>query len=157
MAEHVLSARHPLLGTANILLLAVPDGWRVLDGPSRPEVDRWTQRDDLRWMSEGRATYRLVEAAPGAPGLARAEVELRITASPAAGEAHAVRPRHTAVRRGLLPRREVPAAEVEIDCPFTGRRLQLLLVPSLRGGRPTARPEDLEQLVRAMLEGLRCH
>lgn len=157
MREHLLSARHALLGTTNILILAVPDGWRVLDGPSQPEVDRWTQRGDLRWMSQGHAVYRLAWVAPDAPGFARAEVELRLTATPTPGATHGVRHRFTTVRRRLLPRREVPAAEVEIDCPETGRRLRLELSPALRGSRPTASAEDLEQLVKVMLEGLRCH
>lgn len=157
MREHLLSARHAVLGTTNILILAVPDGWRVLDGPSQPEVDRWTQRGDLRWMSQGHAFYRLAWVAPDAPDLARAEVEVRLTATPSAPDVHDVRHRFTTVRRGLLPRREVPAAEVEIDCPFTGRRLRLELSPAMRGNRPTARPEDLQRLVHTMLEGLRCH
>lgn len=157
MREHLLSARHPLLGTTNILILAVPDGWRVLDGPAQPEVDRWTEREDLRWMSQGHAYYRLAAVAPEAPHLARAEVEVRLTATPSAAGAHGVRHRFTTVRRGLLPRREVPAAEVEVDCPPTARRLRLLLAPALRGGKPAAGPEDLQRLVDVMLEGLRCH
>ncbi|BAD39664.1 hypothetical protein [Symbiobacterium thermophilum] len=157
MREQLLAARNLVMGTTNILLLAVPDGWRVLEGPSQPEIDRWSERADQRWMSEGRATYRLVAVAPEAPEFARAEVELRLTATPSAPDVHDVRHRFTTVRRGLLPRREVPAAEVEIDCPFTGRRLRLELSPAMRGNRPTARPEDLQRLVHTMLEGLRCH
>lgn len=157
MREQLLAARNLVMGTTNILLLAVPDGWRVLEGPSQPEIDRWSERADQRWMSEGRATYRLVEVAPDAPDLARAEVELRLTATPGSSGEHAVRHGHTTVRRGVLPRREVPAAQVEIDCPHTRRRLRLVLSPALRGGSPTARREDLERLVNVMLAGLRCH
>lgn len=157
MREQLLAARNLVMGTTNILLLAVPDGWRVLEGPSQPEIDRWSERVDQRWMSEGRATYRLVAVAPEAPEFARAEVELRLTASPGSSGEHAVRHGYTTVRRGLLRRREVPAAQVEIDCPPTRRRLQLTLVPALRDGTPAAGQEDLQQLVDVMLEGLRCH
>ncbi|MEW8979851.1 MAG: hypothetical protein AB2385_15785 [Symbiobacterium sp.] len=158
MREQLLSARNLLLGTTNILLLAVPEGWRVLDGPAAPEVDRWSERENRRWMSQGQASYRLAWVAPSAPGLARAEVELRIVASPLpAGVPHAVRRRYVTLRRGLLPRREVPAAVVEVDCPLTERRLRLELVPALRREGLAAGQDDLEQLVRALLEGLRCH
>lgn len=156
--EQLLAAHHLIMGTTNILTVSLPEGWRLTDGHAAPEVDRWTEYRGCRWMSQGRAPYRLVEPHPGQPGLVRAEVELLVTAAPlerAAGHNAAVT--HTTVKRGLLRQREVPSALLTLECPQTGRRLMLELVAGLRGGAPTAAAEDLDRLLNAMAAGLSCH
>lgn len=175
MRQRLLAANNLVMGTANILLIAVPDTWRVADGYATPEVDRWSEFRERRWMMDGHAPYRLVEPHPEADGVVRAEVELLIQAVPL--KSPAVRPRlasvaevqqvelsgHQAevtfgtVRRGLFPPRTVPALHIGMACPATGRRLTLDLNAALRGSSPAATEEDLAALLEALKAGLGCH
>jgi hypothetical protein len=156
MKQQLLAANHFVMGTTNILMIALPDTWRLLDGYAAPEVDRWSECGERRWMSQGRAPYRLIEPHPEHPGLVRAEVELMITATPGAG-GHEVRHAFTAARRGLLRRTEVPALHLEVGCPETGRRLRLEFSAAVRDGTPAADRADLERLLEALTTGMACH
>jgi hypothetical protein len=180
MGEQLLAARNALIGTTNILLIRLPEGWRLIEGYGAPEIDRWTEYREARWMSQGHAVYRLIQPHPGDRGLVRCEVELSVLASPLGGPAPAAAARHGlaetlgsevcmvgghegfclhgTVRRGLLPRRTVPALVLEWSCTQTGRSLRVMLngIPR-REALSSARAEDLETLARGLTEMLRCH
>lgn len=85
MAAQLLAANNVLLGTTNLLITGLPDGWQLVEGYAHPEVDAWSEYGDVRWVSRGHGVYRLVEPHPGRPGLVRCEVELTVSAVPAAG------------------------------------------------------------------------
>lgn len=157
MHEQLLAADNLVMGTTNILVIAVPEGWRIINGHAAPEVDGWSEYRERRWMSQGQAPYRLVEPHPDQPGMVRSEVELVISAKPTHASDHSTRHTFGTVKRGFLPRRDVPALRLQVDCPQTGRRIQLDLQSSIRNGMPTAAREDLERLLKVLTEGLRCH
>lgn len=166
---HVLACRNLVLGTCNLLVLAVPAGWRVLDGLFPPEVDAWTLHGSVNWATAGQGAWRVaVPPGPGRPAPALVELTLRLTpaaagAAPADPAGALARTRaagsltaagHPArwalgeVRRGLL-RRPRPALAAGVVCPHTRRRLDLLL--------EGAGPADLQELWSALAAGLACH
>jgi hypothetical protein len=177
MAEQLLAARNPLIGTTNILLIGLPDGWRLLEGYGAPEIDLWTEYRERRWMSRGHAVYRLVEPHPGRPGLVRCEVELAVEATPLEGTAaggrtamaavgvpvackvggHEGKCLYGTVRRGLFPRRTVPALVLEWTCPQTRRRIRIALNAVPRRAAATAEVADLERVVAALVAAVKCH
>lgn len=177
MREQLLAANHFLMGTTNIVLLPLPSGWRIFDsGPTGPEVDQWTETAECRWMSEGYARYNLVRPHPEQPGLVRTEIELTIRARPAAAppppgprfaagantgtvmlNGHAAAYSVGTVRRGLVPRREVPALHLLLTCPETARHLQLEMTAGYREGLPSATQADLLEVLETLASGFRCH
>ncbi|MGE5675172.1 MAG: hypothetical protein ACM3XM_15085 [Mycobacterium leprae] len=179
MREQLLAADNFVMGTTNILLIALPDGWRMLEGHAAPEVERWSTYRDRRWMLEGRAPYRLVRPHPDKPQLVAAEVELCITAKSASGRyprgnrldyketgqvavgEHKGQYRLGTIRRGgllgLLPGMAVPALHLDLLCFETGRRIHLELNALRRGHEPTATESDLRALLRALQDSFRCH
>ncbi|HEY8394269.1 MAG TPA: hypothetical protein VIK92_05700 [Thermaerobacter sp.] len=166
---HLLAVRSLVFGTCNLLVIGVPDGWKVVDGPFPPEVDRWFVLDGVNWAVAGRGHWRLagpvtgerghrpvvdasLELRPAAPGHPPADPALslaRVTASGTRpmGE-HAARWALGEVRRGF-PRRARPALAVTIACEATRRHLRLLL--------EGPDPGDLESLLPALDAGIRCH
>lgn len=176
MREQLLAANNFVMGTTNILIITLPDSWRMLEGHSAPEVDLWSEYRERRWMRKGQATYRLVQPHPEEPGLVRGEVELLVTAVPA--ERSAVRPArrvrftrsgqiqiggHEAryqfgtVRHGLIHAREVATLHLEFVCDRTARRLHLELSALGQAQEPAAAEAQLEELLVALAEGVRCH
>ncbi|MFO7172545.1 MAG: hypothetical protein DIU70_006220 [Bacillota bacterium] len=86
MELHLLAARQFLLGTCNLMLLPLPPGWRLVDGPAPPEVDRWLRRDGVAWAVAGRGSYRvLVAGEAGQPGQALS-LEVRVEGRPREGK-----------------------------------------------------------------------
>lgn len=186
MRAQLLAAENALIGPTNILLIGLPDAWRVARGYAEPELDQWREHAGSRWMSRGMAPYRLVEPHRERPHLVRAEVDFEIRARPVRARqrqpegqpeqtpplgrlvatdevgtvslaGHEARFAFGRVRLGLFPRREVPALQVMFTCPESGRHLRLVWNASLRDGRVTAGREDLAALLRALSEGIRCH
>lgn len=173
MHEQLLAARNSLMGTTNILLIGLPDNWRLIEGHAQPEVDRWTEYQDRRWMSQGHGLYRLVEPHPAHHGLVRCEVELVVTAwpqgkGPGAPAQLAVTGRQTAcgheasvrsgtLKRGFWPRLTVPAMTAEWSCAQTARQIRLVLqaVPMKNG--PSASSADLENLLAELVAAVQCH
>lgn len=171
MKPHVLAARSVVFGTCNLVVLPVPEGWRVADGIAPPEVDGWRLRGDVSWATDGRGSYRLVGPERGGvveaslrfrpvregelPGGAGAEPARRAARGPMArvdvsGEVevagHTARWTLGAVRRGL-PRRFVPALALSYVCSQTGRHVELLLEGEA----------DLRPWLETLASGLRCH
>jgi len=175
LREQLLAANNLLIGTTNLLLIGVPDTWCVAQGHAGPEVERWTQYRDRRWMTLGQAPYRLVDPHPQTPSLVRAEVELLVVARPAeaapsdgrllhpgeAGEVelagHQAHFTYGSVMRGFLRGREVPALQVAWTCPRTCRHILLEYSASFVDGGPTATLADLAVLLQAQVAGVRCH
>ncbi|HYG60894.1 MAG TPA: hypothetical protein VD902_22680 [Symbiobacteriaceae bacterium] len=164
MGSQLLAANNMLIGTTNMLVTGLPEGWRLLEGYARPEVDEWTEYRDYRWVSRGQGVYLLVEPHPEQPGLVRAEVEFTVSASPTlvptpGGEPFAVGGHEGfryqgSVPKGLLPRRIMPALKVEWICPHTRRLLRIML-----NGMPPA-PLDsvaLGRLLSQVAAGVQCH
>ncbi|BDG61075.1 hypothetical protein [Caldinitratiruptor microaerophilus] len=173
MRPHVLAARSVVFGTCNLVVLPVPEGWRLADGIAPPEVDTWRLRGDVSWATEGRGSYRLV--GPERGGVVEASLRFRPVreggaagaagAEPAPAGATAPGPMarvdlsgdvevagHTArwalgvVRRGF-PRRLVPALALSYVCNHTGRHVELLLEGEA----------DLRPWLDTLAAGLRCH
>lgn len=166
---HLLAVRSLVFGTCNLLVIGVPEGWRVVDGPFPPEVDRWFVQNGVSWALAGRGNWRM--AGPAAGGdTRRAVVDLSLDLRPAGPDVLAEDPApslvragssgiwqldgHTArwargeVRRGV-PRRSRPALAVTIGCPQTRRHLRLICEAAHAG--------DLETLLPALGSGIRCH
>ncbi|HEY8415115.1 MAG TPA: hypothetical protein VIK99_05015 [Thermaerobacter sp.] len=166
---HLLAVRSLVFGTCNLLIIGVPEGWKVVDGPFPPEVDRWFVRDGINWAVAGRGHWRLAGPAAGDRGrrpVVDASLELRpagpgdppgdparwlarVSASgtrPMGG--HAARWAVGEVRRGI-PRRPRPALALAIACAATRRHLRLLLEGSEAG--------TLQSLLAALDAGIRCH
>ncbi|HWI51037.1 MAG TPA: hypothetical protein VNT01_02700 [Symbiobacteriaceae bacterium] len=164
MGSQLLAAHNLLMGTANLLVLGLPEGWLLMEGYAHPEVDAWTEYQNRRWVSRGQGVYRLVEPHPGQPGLIRSEVELSVLATPSQVLAEGGEPFEVAghpgvifqatVPKGLWPRRSLPALKVEWLCPHTGRLLRLLVNGVLPA--PLGR-EALMRLLEAIAAGVQCH
>ncbi|HYF94864.1 MAG TPA: hypothetical protein VD969_21840 [Symbiobacteriaceae bacterium] len=164
MGQQLLAARNALLGTTNLLVLAVPEGWRLLDGYAQPEVDSWSEYRDRRWMRHGQGVYRLVEPHPEQRGLVRCEVELSVSTTDVMTLAMGGEPVdigehggvcfHGQVPKGWLGRRTVPAITVEWACPQT-QRLVRLVVNGLQQA-PVERTV-LRRLMDGLLAGVQCH
>ncbi len=176
MREQLLAANNLLIGTTNILLVGVPDTWRVARGHSGPEVERWSEYRTRRWMTLGQGPYRLVDPHPEQPALVRAEVELFITARPGedatvakhrlttTGESgvmdlagHEAHYTYGTVKRGFLRSSEVPALHLAWTCAETSRHLTVEYSASFQNGNVMATTDDLSQLLQALTQAIRCH
>lgn len=170
LKSHLVATRNLLLGTCNLLILPLPEGWRLVDGYSPPEVDRWVKRDGVAWATAGRGSYRVV-ASSGRPDDHRPRVlslDVRLapagnSGSPEPWGAEPARVReagsgtlagHRArwalgeVLRGF-PRRLRPALAIRLECPETGRRIDLLFE-----GEDAALQEEV---LAALRQGPVCH
>lgn len=169
--SHLLAVRSLVFGTCNLLVIGVPEGWKVADGPFPPEVDRWFVLDGVSWAVAGRGNWRLAGPVPG-EGARRPVVDASLELRPAGPDdppadpadvlarvaasgtrlmgGHEARWALGEVRRGI-PRRAHPALAVTITCGVTRRHLRLLLEAPGPGGF------EVEQLLPALEAGIRCH
>ncbi|MCG0239256.1 MAG: hypothetical protein L6E13_08570 [Firmicutes bacterium] len=170
MELHLVATRHFLLGTCNLVLLPLPPGWRLVDGPVPPEVDRWLRRDGVAWATAGRGSYRVLvpgEGGAGRPGQALSlevrvgpvpGLEVRVGGRPPLARVHAAGSGLLAGHPGTwalgevgrgFPRRFRPALWVDLECPETERRLSLFA--------EGAEPAVLERFLAALRAGPLCH
>lgn len=156
-----IAARNLVFGVSNFFVLPIPPPWELVRGPFEPEVDTWTHRGDVAWVTEGRAAYLLYDR-----GTKRG-VELHIGVArrlagglPPRPPGDALRDSivvggHSAgyaigtVRRGLWPRRTLHRLRVSFACEPLSRVITLELIGAY--GR-----ELLLDLLRPLGE-LQCH
>ncbi|MBE3557759.1 MAG: hypothetical protein IMW89_00835 [Ktedonobacteraceae bacterium] len=74
MSLHVVAAGNYVLGSSNFLLLNLPEGWQLFTGLHPAEVDNSIQIGDVRWVTNGRASYLLHSGQPGG----KVELALRV-------------------------------------------------------------------------------
>ncbi|MFS8570659.1 MAG: hypothetical protein FWJ62_06510 [Thermaerobacter sp.] len=72
MQPHVLACKSFIMGTCNLLIVGLPDGWRVQMGPFPPEVDHWQDFGGVTWAQVGRSSYQAVGS--GASALLRVDI-----------------------------------------------------------------------------------
>jgi len=58
--KHLIAVNNTLLGTVNLLVLALPAGWRLGDRGAAPEIDGRTVYGGVAWATAGQAEYALV-------------------------------------------------------------------------------------------------
>ncbi|MBI4608885.1 MAG: hypothetical protein HY726_07755 [Candidatus Rokubacteria bacterium] len=162
VARQPIAARNLVFGTSNFFVLPVPSPWELVRGPFQPEVDTWTRRENVSWVTEGRAAYLLYD-----PGTKRG-IELHIDVrrrggaadAPAPGPAGALRDSvviggHQAVcsvvtlRRGLWPRRTLHRVRVAFTCEPLARAITLDLIG--------AYGQDLLHALARDLGSIQCH
>lgn len=163
---HVLACKSFIMGTCNLLIIGLPAGWRLGNGPFPPEVDRWRPVDGINWALSGRGSFR---ARRGAEGVEiRIHVEQEGSRAGAAlsdpagvlsqvGESgeyrlgdHAGRYALGRVDRGLGPwRSSQPALAVSLACPETARVIRLVAAADDEG--------MLREVLAATAAHLRCH
>jgi len=160
VARQPIAARNLVFGVSNFFVLPVPPPWELVRGPFQPEVDTWTRRENVSWVTEGRAAYLLYDR-----GTKRGvELHIDVTRRSARPEP---RPRGTVIRdsvvigghgadyiigtlrRGLFPRRTLHRLHVTFACEPLARAIALDLV----GAYGT---NVLLELLRALQE-LQCH
>jgi hypothetical protein len=158
----LLAANHLLLGSTNIGIIPLPDGWALATGRAQPEVDGTVDHGGCRWMRGGHGWYWLwpasgrrhelvVHASPAParrpPALARTVEEGTFAAS-----GHQGRYR-LGFRSAWVPRpAPLPHLWAEIACDRTRRWLAL----ELMGPAGSLDLGPLEAFLRG-LEGFRCH
>ena|SRR5215469_2231327 len=74
MNQHLVAVGNYLLGSTNFLILNLPEGWRLSTGLHPAEVDNSTQIRDIRWVTNGRASYLMHSGQPGG----KVELALRV-------------------------------------------------------------------------------
>ena len=164
----LLAVQGFVFGTANIVIVGLPRGWRTTPGWTKPDVTRWQVFGSKSWATEALGTYWiLVPPDVGEQGRGAPRRERGLRGSSAAGWAslpamvrtgrsgeadaagHAVPWQLGEIQRRLwLRQTQIPALTVGWQCQRTQRSLELLFT----GGTPT----HLAALVPA-LGALRCH
>jgi len=162
VARQPIAARNLVFGTSNFFVLPVPSPWELVRGPFQPEVDTWTRRENVSWVTEGRAAYLLydrgtkrgielhigVRKHPGPPGTPVAPRATRVPSAATIGGHDAGYSIRT-LRRGLWPRRTLHRLHASFVCEPLSRAITLELIGAYG-------PDPLLQLLRA-LENLQCH
>jgi hypothetical protein len=74
MNRHLVAAGSYVLGSTNFLILSLPEGWQLFTGLHPAEVDNSIQIRDIRWVTNGRASYLLHSGQPGG----KIELALRV-------------------------------------------------------------------------------
>lgn len=161
MNRHLVAAGNYVLGSTNFLILSLPDGWQLFTGLHPAEVDNSTQIRDIRWVTNGRASYLLHSGQPGgkielALRVGQGEVERWLNSvrySDSAGQLvidnHQAYYRMHQRRQRWLSRNQGDILEVVLYCDVTRRTLALEF----------SGPEQEEQR-QALLDALRgvaCH
>lgn len=71
--SHLVAVNNTLLGTVNLLVLALPGGWRLSDRGAAPEIDGRMLHAGAAWATAGQAEYALV---PGERRFLRLEIRI---------------------------------------------------------------------------------
>jgi hypothetical protein len=152
-----IAARNLVFGVSNFFVLPVPVPWELVRGPFPPEVDVWTRRGNVSWVTEGRAAYLLHDR--GTKRGVELHIDVRRHAPPgpwrAAGRNSAVIGGHRAgysvgtLHRGLWPRRRLHRLEAGFVCEPLSRVVTLQLIAAYG-------QEVLLDLLRA-LGDVQCH
>lgn len=161
MTLHVVAAGNYVLGTSNFLILSLPQDWRLFTGLHPAEVDNSTQMLDVRWVTNGRASYLLHSGVPGG----KVELTVRVGQGEVSRWLNALRQddaasqievdRHQAYyrlrphRQSWLSRSRGGILEMVLYCDATRRTL------ALEFSGPE-REEDRSALLEALRES-RCH
>ena len=162
VARQPIAARNLVFGVSNFFVLPVPPPWELVRGPFQPEVDTWTRRENVSWVTEGRAAYLLYDR-----GTKRG-IELHIDVKRQSGSPTAPSfPRGAAIRdsvvigghntgytigtlhRGFWPRRTLHRLHVTFVCEPLSRAITLELIGAYG-------QDPLLQFLRAF-GGLQCH
>lgn len=161
MARQPIAAQNLVFGVSNFFMLPVPPPWELVRGPFQPEVDTWTRRDNVAWVTEGRAAYLFFDR-----GTKRGvEFHIAVTrrsARPAPPSPRGIVLRDSLVigghganyavgtlRRGLFPRRTLHRLHVTFACEPLSRAIALDLIGAYG-------PGVLLALLRGLQE-LQCH
>lgn len=159
--EHLIAARNFLMGVTNFLILPLPNGWRMGQGSSPPEVDSNSRRGDYSWVCSGRASQFLVHEDRGAA--------LELLVSISKGKGKRFKPKLSQMRdQGVIPLggHEASYALGEVEIGFLKKKgaqsLQLALYCDKTNrtiameftGKCSA--DDLDQILEAM-SLLQCH
>jgi hypothetical protein len=133
-SARLLAVHHVLLGPVNLLVIGLPDGWALRAGRWQPEVERTVARGDRRWAQVGRGSYALI---PG-PGQAALDLAVHlggrrprpdetVEQGGFAAAGHAGRLALGYRVRPWIGRARWPVLWAALDCPETGRHLELEL------------------------------
>jgi len=158
--DYLIAASNILFGVTNFLTLALPEPWRLGRGTSPPEVDSYTRRGDLLWVTSGRTSH-IVFDEDRRIGLellvnihkGKKRFEPRISEVSAQGVTHAGG--HEAAyalgetRIGLFRKKVTKILQLSFYCDETGRTITLTLVGDCA-------EEDLLQIL-GLIPRLECH
>lgn len=137
MNQHLVAAGNYVLGSSNFLILSLPEGWQLFTGLHPAEVDNSTQIGEIRWVTNGSASYLLHSGQPGG----KVELALRVgqgevgrwlnsfSSSDTAGQLmignHQAFYRLRSRRQSRFSRSRGNILEVVFYCPVTRRTLAL--------------------------------
>lgn len=157
-----IAARNLVFGVSNFFVLPVPAPWELVRGPFQPEVDTWTRRESVSWVTEGRAAYLLHDR--GTKRGIELHIDVKKRSEPPTAPSF---PRSTTnsnsvvigghradysigtLRRGLWPRRTLHRLHVGFICEPLSRTISLELIGAYG-------QDPLLQLLRT-LGDLQCH
>lgn len=153
-----IAARNLVFGVSNFFVLPVPAPWELVRGPFQPEVDTWTRRESVSWVTEGRAAYLLHDR--GTKRGIELHIDVKKRSEPPTAPSFprrdsAVIGGHSAgysigtLRRGLWPRRTLHRLHVTFVCEPLSRAITLELIGAYG-------QDVLLQLLRP-LGDLQCH
>jgi len=159
--DHLIAASNFLFGVANFLTLTLPEPWRLGRGISPPEVNSYTRRGDLLWVTSGRTSHivfdedrkigleLLVSISKGKRG----EFKPRIGVVSAQGVTHAGGHEAAYVlgetKVGLFKKRTIKILQLSFYCDKTERTITLTLTGDCAG-------DDLIQILE-VIPRLECH
>lgn len=160
MRKHVVAAENFLLGPTNFVVVALPEGWKLLRGTSPPEVDSNRLFGDVQWVTSGRSPHLLIqpERRTGAEmhiliHRGRRSLE-KLKASPGA-RPFPVQSGHEAffllhqVRRGLWWGSVENGVRLAVFCDRTDRTITLEIAGRIGEA-------EIDELLEA-LQGVECH